>query len=90
MPLVTERNFNGVQTFDSRYIDKSRLETLLKALYNHSPYSVKRQLNEWRVEAPQPLDPVCIVLLLTSRSCPFCCVVFCHSYSDILTSTGPN
>lgn len=64
MPLVTEHNFNGVQTFDSRYIDKSRLETLLKALYSHSPYSVKRQLNEWRVEAPQPLDPVCIVIVI--------------------------
>lgn len=58
MPIMPQ--YNGVQTFDSRYIDKSRLETLLKALHKESEYSVKRQLNKWRVEAPQPLNPVCI------------------------------
>lgn len=58
MPIMPQ--YNGVQTFDSRYIDKSRLETLLKALHKESEYSVKRQLNTWRVEAPQPLNRVCI------------------------------
>ncbi len=53
---------NSVQIFDSRYIDKSRLETLLKALYDGSEYSVRRQLDKWRVEAPEPLERVCIII----------------------------
>ncbi|KAK5046955.1 hypothetical protein LTR84_007309 [Exophiala bonariae] len=54
MPIA--RGHTSVQTFDSRYIDRSRLETLLKALHKDSEYTVKRQLNTWKVEAPQPLE----------------------------------
>lgn len=47
------------QSFDSRYIDRSRLETLLITLHgNKEAFDVYRRLDKWVIKAPSRLDTV--------------------------------
>lgn len=47
------------QSFNSRYIDRSRLETLLRSL-SGDKYVLGRVLDDWVVVTPKHLTVVCL------------------------------
>jgi hypothetical protein len=56
------------QTFPTKYINRGRLVSLLKALYpseHEDQFKVYRSLDTWIVEAPRPLDTVSAPILFT-------------------------
>ena len=55
--IMSELDGKG-QSFDSRYIDRSRLETLLITLHGDKSFEAHRRLDKWVVKAPSRLNKV--------------------------------
>ena len=54
-----------VQKFDSHFIHRGRLESLLQSMHNSADeFKVSRKLDFWVVEAPFPLEPVSVSQIL--------------------------
>jgi hypothetical protein len=54
-PAMSTNGKEKVQVFDSTWISRSRLESLLRVLHGDN-YKCHRRLDVWVVEAPERLD----------------------------------